>query len=161
MGAGSPSGSDADVSRLGIVQGHAYSILDVYEVEGTKLIQLRNPWGDRTEWKGAWGDASKEWTDRRKRIIYDRMQQRGVQQSVVGESDGIFWMSLSDFFTNFEQLFLCRFFNEEWIEISYRSEWSTRLGTAGGCTNNLTVAQNPQLKFMVEGSQPVEIFLFL
>ncbi len=38
MGAGSPSGSDADVSRLGIVQGHAYSILDVYEVEGTKLI---------------------------------------------------------------------------------------------------------------------------
>lgn len=38
MGAGSPQGSDADVSKLGIVQGHAYSVLDVCEVEGTKLI---------------------------------------------------------------------------------------------------------------------------
>ena len=47
------------------------------EIEGTKLMQLRNPWGDETEWKGAWGDSSKEWTERRKRIVYDRMQQRG------------------------------------------------------------------------------------
>jgi hypothetical protein len=38
MGAGSPSGSDKDVSNLGIVQGHAYSILDVLEVEGNKLV---------------------------------------------------------------------------------------------------------------------------
>eukprot|EP00347_Sterkiella_histriomuscorum_P011682 403371513 len=163
MGAGSPQGSDADVSRLGIVQGHAYSILDVYEVEGNKLIQLRNPWGDRTEWKGAWSDQSKEWTDRRKRIIYDRMQQRGVQKAEVGEIDGIFWMNLNDFFSNFEQLFLCRFFSEEWTEISYRSEWSTRKGTAGGCSNNTTVGQNPQLQLLVDGNngQAVEIFMFL
>ena len=73
MGAGSPSGSDKDVSNLGIVQGHAYSILDVLEVEGTKLVQLRNPWGEATEWLGAWGDKSKEWTERRRRIVYDRM----------------------------------------------------------------------------------------
>ncbi|CDW72149.1 dek1-calpain-like protein [Stylonychia lemnae] len=161
MGAGSPQGSDADISRLGIVQGHAYSILDVFEVEGIKLLQLRNPWGDRTEWKGAWGDSSKEWTERRKRIIYDRMMQRGVQQSDVGENDGIFWMSLSDFFTNFDQLFLCRFFDDSWTEITYRSEWSTRLGTAGGCTNNPTVGQNPQLKLLVEAQGQVEIFMFL
>ena len=38
MGAGSPQGSDSDISRLGIVQGHAYSILDVFEVEGNKLL---------------------------------------------------------------------------------------------------------------------------
>ena len=29
MGAGSPSGSDADISEAGIVQGHAYAILNV------------------------------------------------------------------------------------------------------------------------------------
>jgi len=73
MAAGSPSGSDRDVSPLGIVQGHAYSILDVFEVDGSKLLQLRNPWGDETEWKGAWGDKSTEWNERRRRIIYDRM----------------------------------------------------------------------------------------
>jgi hypothetical protein len=38
MGAGSPQGSDSDISRLGIVQGHAYSILDVAEVDGAKLL---------------------------------------------------------------------------------------------------------------------------
>lgn len=38
IGAGSPAGSDANVSEMGIVQGHAYSVLDVYEVEGNKLI---------------------------------------------------------------------------------------------------------------------------
>ena len=38
MGAGSPAGSDADTSPMGIVFGHAYSILDVFEIEGNKLI---------------------------------------------------------------------------------------------------------------------------
>jgi hypothetical protein len=54
-------------------------VLDVFEVEGNKLIQLRNPWGEETEWLGAWGDKSKEWTERRRRMVYERMQQRGVQ----------------------------------------------------------------------------------
>lgn len=74
IGAGSPAGSDTDTSEMGIVQGHAYSVLDVYEVEGNKLIQLRNPWGEETEWLGAWSDKSKEWTERRRRIVYERMQ---------------------------------------------------------------------------------------
>lgn len=161
MGAGSPQGSDADVSPLGIVQGHAYSILDVMEIEGTKLIQLRNPWGDETEWKGPWGDKSKEWTERRKRMAYDRMQQRGYQIEEIGKNDGIFWMSLPDFFKNFEQLFLCRFFGPEFTEISYQSEWSKAKGTAGGCSNFNTVGKNPQLQLKVTGSGPIEFFCML
>jgi hypothetical protein len=84
MGAGSPAGSDSDVSNMGIVQGHAYSILDVCEVEGTKLLQVRNPWGEETEWKGAWSDKSKEWNERRRRIVYERMKQRGYAQVEIG-----------------------------------------------------------------------------
>ena len=38
MGAGSPSGSDRDVSPMGIVQGHAYSILDVAIIDSHKLV---------------------------------------------------------------------------------------------------------------------------
>lgn len=143
MGAGSPAGSDADVSELGIVQGHAYSVLDVFEIEGNKLIQLRNPWGEETEWKGAWSDSSKEWTERRRRIAYDRMQQRGVEQTEIGVGDGVFWMSITDFFTNFEQLNLCRFFGEEYTEITYNSEWSKARNTAGGCGNTAAFGQNP------------------
>jgi hypothetical protein len=43
MGAGSSPGSDTDISLLGIVFGHAYSILDVQEVDGYQLLKLRNP----------------------------------------------------------------------------------------------------------------------
>jgi Calpain family cysteine protease len=75
MGAGSPAGSDTDVSPMGIVQGHAYSLLDACEIDSVKLVQLRNPWGNEVEWKGAWGDNSTEWTERRRRVIYDRMKQ--------------------------------------------------------------------------------------
>jgi len=143
IGAGSPVGSDSDVSDMGIVQGHAYSVLDVYEVEGNKLIQLRNPWGEETEWLGAWGDKSKEWTERRRRMVYERMQQRGVQQTDIGKSDGVFWMSITDFFSNFGQLNLCRLFGKEYVEISYSSEWSVAKKTAGGCMNTASYGQNP------------------
>ena len=63
---------------------------------------------------------------------------------MIGSNDGIFWMTLSDFFINFEQLSLCRFFDNEWQEMSFRSEWDPSCGTAGGCTNYPTCANNPQ-----------------
>ena len=91
------------------------------------MIQLHNPWGNETEWKGLWGDSSSEWTERRRRIIYDRMQQKGYQLYIA-------------------QLFLCRFFSDEYQEINYSSEWSK---------------YHPQLKLQVTGNGPVDIFCFL
>jgi hypothetical protein len=44
-------------------------------------------------------------------MVYDRMKQKGFKEQRIGKSDGIFWMSVADFFKNFEQLFLCRFFD--------------------------------------------------
>ncbi|VFQ64033.1 unnamed protein product [Cuscuta campestris] len=52
LGAGSASGSDVHISSSGIVQGHAYSILQVREVDGYKLVQIRNPWANEVEWNG-------------------------------------------------------------------------------------------------------------
>lgn len=47
LAAGSPSNplGDTVASNRGIVQGHAYSILDALEVEDHKLIKLKNPHG--------------------------------------------------------------------------------------------------------------------
>ena len=102
MGAGSPPGSDSDVSPLGIVQGHAYSILDVATIDGHNLVQLRNPWGDETEWKGDWGDKSDMWNERRKKSAYERMKLYTGRVEEIGKADGIFWMSFNDFYRNFD-----------------------------------------------------------
>ncbi len=45
----------------GLVAGHAYTLLACLEVNGVKLVRLRNPWGGR-EWEGDWSDRSPLWT---------------------------------------------------------------------------------------------------
>jgi calpain-15 len=39
----------------GLIPGHAYSIIQVKECQGNRLVNIRNPWGT-FEWDGAWGD---------------------------------------------------------------------------------------------------------
>jgi calpain-15 len=46
----------------GLVPGHAYSVIQVKEAFGNKLLNLRNPWGT-FEWNGDWGDNSTKWTN--------------------------------------------------------------------------------------------------
>lgn len=54
-----------DISSVGIVSSHAYTILSVNEIEykgkRLRLLKLRNPWGHQ-EWKGDWSDKSSLWT---------------------------------------------------------------------------------------------------
>lgn len=96
MCAGSNPGSDTQRNLQGIVLGHAYTVLRVVEVQGNKLIQLRNPWGN-TEWKGDWSDDSKKWTPRlRNELKYNDPN-----------DDGIFWMSFKDFTNNYFSIYAC------------------------------------------------------
>lgn len=64
MGAGSPEHAMGDraINEMGIVQGHAYAVLDIVEVDGYKLVQLRNPHGSAgVEWNGDWSDTCEKW----------------------------------------------------------------------------------------------------
>ena len=130
MGAGSPAGSDDNVSAQGIVQGHAYALLAVLEVDGFQLVQLRNPWGD-TEWRGAWSDGSREWTPR----IMTKVK-------YVDADDGTFYMEFSDFVHHFEHVYVCRVFDESWLVTTCEAAWAGE--TAGGCNNTAKIANNPQ-----------------
>lgn len=47
---------------MGLVQGHAYSLIGAYEGNGVQLVQVRNPWGQH-EWTGDWSDNSPLWTE--------------------------------------------------------------------------------------------------
>ncbi|KAK4492216.1 hypothetical protein RD792_003016 [Penstemon davidsonii] len=151
LGAGSPSGSDVHVSSCGIVQGHAYSILQVREVDGQKLVQIRNPWANEVEWNGPWSDSSPEWTDRIKHKL----------KHVPQAKDGIFWMSWQDFQIHFRSIYVCRVYPPE-MRYSVHSQW--RGYSAGGCQDYDTWHQNPQFRLRATGpdaSLPIHVFITL
>ncbi|KAL0220966.1 hypothetical protein RCL1_000820 [Eukaryota sp. TZLM3-RCL] len=136
LGAGSPSGKDTDISSFGIVQGHAYSILQCVEVDNLQLIKFRNPWGG-AEWNGDYSDNSEKWTIKLKKRL-----------ELVNADDGTFWMTFQDFVLHFATLYVCRFFDNVFTH-SLRGSWSIADGTAGGSSNKeneATFRNNPQFR---------------
>lgn len=77
----------------GLVSCHGFGVLAAYEGHGFKLLQLRNPWGNHTEWKGAWCDDSEEW---------QKNPEVAKEVNFKPRSDGIFWMSFDDWEQNFD-----------------------------------------------------------
>ncbi|KAK9123371.1 hypothetical protein Sjap_012973 [Stephania japonica] len=152
LGAGSPSGSDVHISSSGIVQGHAYSLLQVREVDGHKLVQIRNPWANEVEWNGPWSDSSPEWSDRmRHKLKYVPQQSK----------DGIFWMSWQDFQIHFRSIYVCRMYPPE-MRYSIHGQW--RGYSAGGCQDYDTWHQNPQFRLRAIGNDaelPIHVFITL
>ncbi|KAM3549441.1 hypothetical protein ARSEF4850_008851 [Beauveria asiatica] len=88
--------------QKGIIEGHAYSIQRVVEIEDKRLILLRNPWG-KGEWRGAWADGSKEWSP-------EWMRKLGHK---FGE-DGEFWICYQDLLRHFQIFERVRLFGPEW-----------------------------------------------
>ncbi|XP_061536872.1 calpain-5-like isoform X1 [Phycodurus eques] len=152
----------------GLVKGHAYAVTDVRRVRlghgllaffrsnKLEMIRLRNPWG-RSEWSGPWSDSSEEW----KKVSNSEREKIGV----IVQNDGEFWMTFSDFISNFTHLILLRLINtsylsvhKTWEEAVLRGSWrrhdNVLKNRAGGCVNNKqTFLQNPQYIFDVTKSE--------
>ena len=88
--------------RKGIQEKHAYSIMETREIDGHRLLKLRNPWG-RTEWTGRWSDGSEEWTP-------EWMQKLNHK---FGD-DGVFWISYKDLLRHYQHFDRTRLFGPEW-----------------------------------------------
>jgi hypothetical protein len=89
------------------------------------------------------------------------MRQRGTTQIAIGADDGTFWMSYVDWFRNFNSVSICKYFNEDYTEISFNSAWSKKNNTDGGCVNHESFPNNPHLSLTVQGNGPVEVFILL
>ena len=82
--AGTAGTDEGQSDALGLVPGHAYSVLRVAIAPGSyagSIVQLRNPWGG-TEWNGDWSDRSPLW-----RQYADVAEMLGHQI----KNDGKFW----------------------------------------------------------------------
>ena len=96
--------------RKGIVELHAYSVLKAREIDGVRLVLLKNPWG-KHEWKGAWSDGSKEWTAEWLAKLEHRFG-----------DDGDFWISYQDLLRKFQAIERVRLFDHRW---RLESCWTT------------------------------------
>jgi hypothetical protein len=88
--------------RRGIQEKHAYSIMEAREIDGQRLLKLRNPWG-RTEWTGGWSDGSEEWTPEWMQKLNHRFG-----------DDGVFWISYKDLLRHYQHFDRTRLFGPEW-----------------------------------------------
>lgn len=96
--------------RKGIQSGHAYSIMEAREVEGERLLKLRNPWGE-TEWSGAWSDGSEQWTPEWMQLLNHRFG-----------DDGVFWISYKDLLRKYQFFDRTRLFGRDW---SVTQQWTS------------------------------------
>ncbi|KAI0536506.1 hypothetical protein GGR58DRAFT_474995 [Xylaria digitata] len=88
--------------RKGIVELHAYSVMRAVEIDGQRLVLLKNPWG-RYEWKGPWSDGSKEWTAEWLKKLDHRFG-----------DDGNFWISYDDLLRKYQAFDRTRLFGDDW-----------------------------------------------
>uniref|UniRef100_F6WTS6 Calpain 6 n=1 Tax=Xenopus tropicalis TaxID=8364 RepID=F6WTS6_XENTR len=148
------------VTSYGLVKGHAYSVTAIKKMpvgqrilcfgNSNKLfmIRMRNPWGKR-EWKGAWSDESEEWNK------VSRSEKATLGLTVA--DDGEFWMTFEDWCLSFTHADVCRILNtsylscyKTWKQEEVHGAWSKNtdplLNRSGGCFNETTFFQNPQVE---------------
>ena len=106
-----PLGATNAIGSNGLVAGHAYALIEVARFhdkssgEVHEVVQIRNPWGE-TEWKGQWSDQDAIWNTIRpdEKAKYHK-----------NAADGAFWMSFTDFLTEFEKLDICYVPDERYL----------------------------------------------
>ncbi|KAI1350961.1 hypothetical protein F5Y01DRAFT_284225 [Xylaria sp. FL0043] len=96
--------------RKGIVELHAYSVMRAVEMDGQRLVLLKNPWG-KGEWTGPWSDGSKEWTAEWLTKLDHRFG-----------DDGNFWISYDDLLRKYQAFDRTRLFGPDW---KVTSAWTT------------------------------------
>ena len=87
--------------NIGIVEGHAYTILFVRKwlQKGIYLLKLRNPWGKSNEFfLGNYCDSSSLWTNEMKNYF---------SKNNINEENGIIWVSLNEYLQYFECSNIC------------------------------------------------------
>jgi len=84
----------------GLVENHTYSVLDLREYRGLRLVKLKNPWG-KVSWKGQFSARDdRNWSaDLERYLKYNRIKAKE-------QDEGIFWMTWNNAFKYFSNLYI-------------------------------------------------------
>ena len=114
----------------GLGMGHAYSVLSVkhFPDQGFKLLKIRNPWGNGTEWTGKWGDSDDSW---------ERYPEIASACEHNAADDGCFWMEWEDVKEYFDGGGVC-FTRMDWFDYRVRGSFT---GPAANVVLEVTVTK--------------------
>ncbi|KAG9292510.1 hypothetical protein G9A89_001583 [Geosiphon pyriformis] len=127
--------------KLGLVGGHAYSIIRAVELDGNRLLEIRNPWGQH-EWKGAWKDGGQEWKP-----------EYLAQLNYSFENDGSFFMDFDSFLKHYQAIDKCEFYREQWRVHSHWIKYTDESKTNQKFIIELKDIQN-DLKIVLQQPDP-------
>ena len=159
--------------KIGIIAGHAYSILDAFEIpkarskksrKTSRLLRIRNPWGNY-EWNGKWCDDSEEVVKNKERIdaVLKKKYEDTSEKIDFSKNDGTFLMRYSDFRKIFNNIFFCQNFPPNFIGVRFYDEWTKE--NSGGLPLHSTKQElidffrNPQYYFQIK--KPGKIIISL
>jgi len=114
-----------DSKPTGLIQNHAYAILDIVEVRDLeapdktrRLLLIRNPWAN-SEWNGAWSSNSKE-TIKYRAVLEAINQSRDEEERIKPDAeDGVFYMEYDDWNDCFTQLFINMDYPDSWTGVRF------------------------------------------
>lgn len=87
---------------------HDYSLIGAYELDGHKVLKMRNPWHSE-KYTGPWSDKDKRWTPELRK-----------QVGSVVENDGIFFFPAEDFMKAFRSIDI-GYYDENWKQVTYKN----------------------------------------
>lgn len=142
--------SDAECDRTGLVSTHAFAVINMAEVDGVKLLMLKNPWS-HLRWKGNYSEQDSRWTPELQRILnYDPK----IAQSI---DNGIFWIDYYSLLNFFDVFYLN--WDPELFKYTYCTHkmWQSGIGPV---KDAYTIGDNPQFSLSVpQGRGSVYVLL--
>ncbi|PVU86609.1 hypothetical protein BB560_006649 [Smittium megazygosporum] len=88
-----------DRESLGLVSSHAYAVLDIIELDGTRLLKVKNPWS-HVSWKGTCSIFDDNFWSK------DTSKTLDFKSCKADSEIGIFWIDFNSVLKHFEAIHL-------------------------------------------------------